>query len=56
MFLKISNIHRETLVLESFYNNFMKKFMNNFMKKKLQHRCIPVSIAKFIRAPILKNI
>ena len=25
-------------------------------KKRLQHRCFPVNIAKFSRAPILKNI
>ena len=27
-----------------------------FIKKRLQHRCFPVSIAKFLRTPILKNI
>ena len=26
------------------------------LKKRLQHRCFPVSIAKFVRTPILKNI
>ena len=25
-------------------------------KKRLQHRCFPVNIAKFLRIPILKNI
>ena len=28
----------------------------NFIKKRLQHRCFPVNTAKFLRAPILKNI
>ena len=28
----------------------------NFIKKRLQHRCFSVNIAKFSRAPILKNI
>ena len=27
-----------------------------FIKKRLQHRCFPVNIAKFLRTPILKNI
>ena len=28
----------------------------NFIKKKLQQRCFPVNITKFLRGPILKNI
>ena len=28
----------------------------NFIKKRLQPRCFPVNIAKFLRAVILKNI
>ena len=28
----------------------------NFIKKRLQHRRFPVTIAKFLRLPILKNI
>ena len=28
----------------------------NFNKKRLQHKCFPVNIAKFLRTPILKNI
>ena len=27
-----------------------------FIKKRLQHKCFPVNIAKFVRTPILKNI
>ena len=26
----------------------------NFIEKRLQHRCFPVNIAKFLRTPILK--
>ena len=28
----------------------------NFIKKRLQHKCFPVNIAKFLRTPILTNI
>ena len=28
----------------------------NSIKKRLQHKCFPLSIAKFLRTPILKNI
>ena len=28
----------------------------NFTEMRLQHRCFPVNIAKFLRTPILKNI
>ena len=28
----------------------------NFTKKRHQHRCFPTKFAKFLRAPILKNI
>ena len=28
----------------------------NFFKKRLQHGCVPINIAKFLRTPILKNI
>ena len=28
----------------------------NFIKKRLQHRCFPVNLMKFLRTPILKNI
>ena len=27
----------------------------NFIKKSLQHRCFPVNLAKFLRAPFLQN-
>ena len=28
----------------------------NFIKKRLQHRCLPVKLTKFLRTPTLKNI
>ena len=28
----------------------------NFLKKRLQHRCSPVIVAKYLRTPVLKNI
>ena len=31
-------------------------FWINFSKKRLQHRCFPVNIMKFLRAPIFQNI
>ena len=40
---KFCNIHNNTIVLESLF------------KKRLQCNCFPVNIAKFLRAPILKN-
>ena len=41
-------------------NSLLKKVAGrkvcNFVKKGLQHRCFSVNIAKFLRAPVLKNI
>ena len=28
----------------------------NIIKKRLQHKCFPVNILKFLKTPILKNI
>ena len=39
------NIHRKVASLQC-----------NFTKKRLQHRCFPLNIAKFLRTPVLKNI
>ena len=30
-------------------------FLTTFIKERLQHRCFPVNIATFLRAPILMN-
>ena len=49
-------IHRKTLVLESLFNKVPGLQLSKFIKERLQLRCSPVNIAKFSRAPILKNI
>ena len=41
----------EKHVLESFFN----KKACNFIKKRLQHRCVPVKFAKFLRTSLLQN-
>ena len=46
----------ETPVLGSLFNKAAALQACNFIKKKLQHRCFPVIIAKFLRIPILRNI
>ena len=43
-------------VLESLFNKIAGLKAWNFVKKRFQHRCFAVNIAKFLRAPILKNI
>ena len=51
--LKFRNIHRKTLVLESLFNNVAGLQGCNFLKKRLQHRCFPVNIGKFLRNAFL---
>ena len=48
--------HRKTTVSESLFNEVSGLQAWSFIKKRLQHRCVPVNIAKFLRTPILKNI
>ena len=43
-------------MLESYFNKVAGLQAYNFIKKRLQHRCFPVNITKFLRIPILKNI
>ena len=43
-------------VLESIFNKVAGLQACNFIKKRLQHRCFPVHIVKFLRTSILKNI
>ena len=40
---------------ESFLDKFVGLQACGFIKKRLQHRCFPVNIVKFLRTPILKN-
>ena len=46
----------EKPVLESLFNKVAGLSACNFIKKKRQPRCFPVKSAKFLRAPILKNV
>ena len=43
-------------MLESLFNKVAGLQCCNFIKKRLQHRCFPVNIAKFLRTAILNNI
>ena len=43
-------------MLKSLLNKGAGRKVCNFIKKRLQHRCFPVNIGKFLRTPILKNI
>ena len=54
--LKNFAIYRKTPVLESLFNKVAGLETYNFIQKRLQHRCFPVSIAKFLRTPISKNV
>ena len=58
--LKFCNIHRKPPVLKSLLEQGWNKVKDckacNFIKKRLQHRCFPVNIAKFLVTPDLKNI
>ena len=41
-------------MLESLFNKVACQKACNFIKKRLQHRCFPVNIAKFLRTPLKK--
>ena len=49
MFLKISNSHRKTPVLESLFNKVVGLQPCIFIKKRLQYSCFPVNIKTFWR-------
>ena len=53
---KFCNIHRKILVSEPLFNKVTGLQAYKFIKKRLQRRCFPVKIGKFLRTPILKNI
>ena len=46
----------KTPVLKFILNKVAGRKPYTFIKKRLQHIFFPVSIAKFLRTPILKNI
>ena len=48
--------HRRARVLESFFNKVAGLRPATLLKKRLQHRCLSMRIAKFLRTPIFKNI
>ena len=60
LFLKKSQCSQKNacvgVTLESPLNKVAGLKAWNFIKKRLQHRCFPVNIAKFLKAPFLKNI
>ena len=56
LFIKDLQYLRKTPVLESLFHKFTGLKTCNFIKKRLQHRCSPVNIAKFLRTPFLNNI
>ena len=43
-------------MLESLFKIFTDLQASNFIQETLQNRCFPVNAAKFLRAPILRNI
>ena len=43
-------------VLEFLHNKFASLQICNFIRKRLQHRCFPVKLVKFLRTLILKSI
>ena len=45
---KRCNIHRKTHVLKSLFNKVTGLQTCNFIRKRLQHRCIPANISKFL--------
>ena len=47
---------KNVVVLESLFNKVAGLQACSFIKKRLQQRCFPVKLAKFLRTPILKNI
>ena len=53
--LKVCNIHRKTPVLESLISKVASLEAYKFLKKRLQHRCLPVNIANFLRNFYSKN-
>ena len=53
---KLHQFHRKTSVLESLFNKAADLQVYNFIEKRLQHKCFPVKLAKFLGKSILKNI
>ena len=43
-------------MLESLFNKFAGLQAGNYITKRLQHRCFPVNIAKFLKISNLEDI
>ena len=50
------NIYKKTFVLESLFNIVAALRACNFIKKRLQHRRLPVNMAKYLRAPLGEHL
>ena len=44
------------MCVEVSFGTRMKERYSIYIKKRLQHRCFPVNIAKFLATTVLKNI
>ena len=47
--LKILQVSQKALVLESLFNKVPANQACNFIKIRLQHRCFPLKLAKFLK-------
>ena len=58
-YLKLCNIHRKTFLLQSLFDKVAGLMVCNFIstsfRKRLQRRCFPVKIAKFLRTPFYRT-
>ena len=52
---KFRSINRKTPVLESLFKEVAGLQACNFIKNRIQHRCFPVNITKFLRTPFFKE-
>ena len=53
---KFRNIHRETPLLDSLFNNVVGLQACNFIKNRLRHRRFPMNNAKFLRTLFLTEL
>ena len=57
MFFKIGVLKNFAVFIGKLFFNRVADFRPaTILKKRLEHKCFPVNIAKFLRTPILKNI
>ena len=53
---KFRNIHRETPLLDSLFNNVVGLQACNFINNRLRYRCFPMNNAKFLRTLFLTEL